>query len=121
MSDPRHTAGRLGEERAAAWLASRGWTVLARRWRSSAGELDLVCLDQDRRLVGVEVRLRRGGRAGSAAESVTARHRSRLRASLVSYALETRVRHSGLRVDLVAVTPLADGWRLVRHPAIDAW
>ena len=121
MSDPRHTAGILGEERAATWLVSRGWTLLERRWRSREGELDLVCIDPSRRLVGVEVRLRRTAKAGSAVESITPRHRSRLRACLVAYALEHRVRHAGLRVDLIAIEAAGAAWRLVRHPAIDAW
>lgn len=121
MSDPRHDAGLEGEDRAAAWLTSRGWEVLARRWRSPAGELDLVCLDASGRLVGVEVRVRRGGRSGTAVESVTPRHRSRLRAALVHYALARAVRHRGLRVDLVAISAVPGAWRLVRHPAIDAW
>lgn len=121
MGDPRHAAGRDGEQRTADWLTSRGWAVLERRWRCRAGELDLICVDPGRRLVGVEVRVRRAGRAGSALESVTPRHRSRMRAALVAYALARAVPHEGLRLDLVAVTPVADGWRLVRLPAIDAW
>jgi putative endonuclease len=95
--------------------------VLERRWRTSAGELDLVCLDARARLIGVEVRLRRSDRTGSPLESVTRRHRSRLRAALVAYALERRQRHTAMRVDLVAVTPSRGRWRLVRHPGIDGW
>ena len=121
MSDPRHVDGRGGEDRAAAWVTSRGWRVLERRWRTPSGELDLVCLDAARRLVGVEVRVRRSRRAGSATESVTKRHRSRLRASLVAYAAANPIPHAGLRVDLIAIEPAPGGWRLVRHPAIDAW
>lgn len=105
----------------AGWLSAAGWSLLDRRWRTGAGELDLVFLDRGRRLVGVEVRLRRTGRSGSPLESVTTRHRSRLRAALVAYAMQRESAHAGLRVDLVAVTPASGGWRLVRYPAIDAW
>ena len=121
MSDPRHVVGLEGEERAVEWLRSRGWSVLERRWRCAHGEIDIVCLDPARRLVGVEVRVRRGGRAGSALESVTVRHRSRMRAALVAYVRSHRIPHDGLRLDLVAVSREAAGWRLVRLPAIDAW
>lgn len=34
--------GRVGEEQAADWLTERGWTVLARRVRTKAGEIDLI-------------------------------------------------------------------------------
>lgn len=121
MADPRHVAGLEGEERAVEWLRSRGWTVLERRWRCADGEIDIVCLDPAKRLVGVEVRVRRAGRTGSALESITRRHRSRMRAALVVYVTTHRVPHEGLRLDLVAISRDAAGWRLVRHPAIDAW
>ena len=121
MSDPRHELGARAESAAARWLASSGWRLLERRWRSPQGELDLVCMDRGDRLVGVEVRLRRSARTGSPLESLTVRHRSRMRAALVAYAMSRRVRHAGLRIDLIAVTPEPTGWRLVRHAAIDAW
>lgn len=121
MGNPRHVVGLEGEERAAKWLRSRGWTVLERRWRCPAGEIDIVCLDPARRLVGVEVRVRRSGRAGSGLESFTVRHRSRVRAALVAYVTTHRVPHDGLRLDLIAISRDRTGWRLVRHPAIDAW
>ncbi|MFN2483411.1 MAG: YraN family protein [Candidatus Limnocylindria bacterium] len=121
IANRRHALGARAEAAVARWLSSAGWTILDRRWRTSSGELDLVCLDTSARLVGVEVRLRTSGRAGSPLESITARHRSRLRAAVVAYALENRLRHAGLRVDLVAVTPSRDAWHVVRHAGIDAW
>ena len=121
MGNPRHEFGTRAEQAAARWLEGTGWRILERRWRCPTGELDLVCVDRGRRLVGVEVRLRRSARAGSPLESLTVRHRARLRASLVSYAIERGVPHAGLRIDLVAVTPVANGWRLVRHAGVDAW
>ncbi|MGZ6300397.1 MAG: YraN family protein, partial [Candidatus Limnocylindria bacterium] len=41
MPDPRHTLGERAEAAVAAWLAARGWTILARRWRCPEGEIDL--------------------------------------------------------------------------------
>ena len=37
MAAPQQRLGRRAEEAAAAWLSSRGWRVLARRWRSAVG------------------------------------------------------------------------------------
>lgn len=122
MGDPRHDFGGAAERLAGDWLTDAGWSVLARRWRVPEGELDLVCLDPDGCLVGVEVRARRSGRAGSPVESMGARHVARLRAALSRYARECSPAHRGIRIDLVSVmpTPAADAWRLRRLAAVDA-
>jgi putative endonuclease len=121
VTDPRHDLGLRAESAAAAWLRSRGWQILARRWRSGQGELDLVCVDPGGMLVGVEVKLRRTGRAGTALEAIDRRRLARLRASLVAYAVASNVRSVGLRIDLVSATPAGEAWRLARHAGIDLW
>jgi putative endonuclease len=123
VPDPRHGLGERGEAAAAAWLASRGWTILARRWRCPYGELDLVALDPDRVLVAIEVKLRRGARAGDPLESVDRRRLARLRGALGRFRAEEEAsRGEGTRIDLVAVRPAGEGlWRLSHHRAIDAW
>jgi putative endonuclease len=123
VSDPRHQLGQRGEDLAASWLTSRGWSILARRWRSPAGELDLVALDPDRVLVAVEVKLRRGMRSGDPLESIDRKRLLRLRAALGQYAMTLgRPMGDGLRIDLIAVSPAPNGqWRLAHHAAIDAW
>jgi putative endonuclease len=122
MSDPRHELGRRAEGAVAGWLAGRGWRILHQRWRGSRGELDLVCLDPDGVLVGVEVKLRRSERAGSGAESVDRRRVARLRAALAVYAAGGTIARRDVRLDLVMLAPAGDGrWRLRRVPGIDAW
>lgn len=123
MPDPRHQLGRRGEEMAAAWLASRGWTILERRWRSAAGELDLVATDPAGVLVAVEVKLRRSPRVGEPAEAIDRRRLLRLRAALGQFrAISGGPTWGALRVDLVAISRTPGGaWRLAHHPAIDAW
>ena len=121
MSDPRHDFGRDAEQLVGAWLTDAGWRILDRRWRVPEGELDLVCLDPEDWLVGVEVRARRSMRAGAPVETLRARQVARLRAALSRYARESSVAHRGIRVDLVSVmpTPGGDAWRLRRLPAVD--
>jgi putative endonuclease len=123
VPDPRHDLGLRAEEAVARWLVASGWTLLERRWRCPAGELDLVLRDPAGAMVGVEVKLRRTGRAGSGPESVDPRRVKRLRAALFAYASVSPRRWApDLRLDLVAVTPAPAGrWRLRRVPAIDAW
>ena len=122
MSDPRHLLGHRAEEATAEWLGGLGWTILARRWRRPEGELDLVCRDPDSVLVAVEVKLRSSPRAGHPLDGVDRRRIRRLRQALSSYAAGARVpTPAGLRVDVVAVTPAGDRWRLARYASIDAW
>jgi putative endonuclease len=107
---------------AASWLSACGWRVLARRWRSAAGELDLVCVDPNGALVGIEVKLRRSARAGSALEAVDRRRVLRLRRSLAAFAATSDRRWRALRIDLVTVEPSAGrAWLVRRHPGIDGW
>jgi putative endonuclease len=121
MPDPRHQLGLRAEHAAAGWLTRRGWRVLDRRWRSASGEIDLVCLDDLGTLVGVEVKVRRTGRAGNPLDAVDRRRLSRLRAALVDYARQTHLGAAGLRIDIIAVTPEAARWRLKWLPGADAW
>jgi putative endonuclease len=123
MPDPRHVLGERAEGATAAWLETRGWTILARRWRCRDGELDLVAQDPDGVLVAIEVKVRRSGRAGNPIESIDRQRLGRLRAALGRFTSETsRPIGNGLRVDLVAMRPEGPGqWHLSHHRAIDAW
>jgi putative endonuclease len=74
----RQAAFRLGlsaESRAAAFLIAKGYRIVARRWRSPLGEVDIVARRRDV-LVFVEVKAR--GRLDDAAESVTVRQQRRI-------------------------------------------
>ena len=123
MPDPRHALGERAEQAAAAWLESRGWTILARRWRCVDGELDIVAHDPDGVLVGIEVKVRRTGRAGDPLESIDRHRLLRLRKAIGHFRSEAcRPPGEGLRVDLVALRPGEHGqWQLTHHRAIDAW
>jgi putative endonuclease len=73
-------AFRLGisaESRAAAYLVAKGYRILARRWRSPLGELDIVARRR-KTLVFVEVKAR--DTLDNAAEAVTDRQRARIAA-----------------------------------------
>jgi putative endonuclease len=123
VPDPRHALGERAEEAAAAWLSSRGWTILGRRWRCPDGELDIVGRDPDGVLVGIEVKVRRTGRAGSPVETVDRRRLRRLRAALGQFLSGApQSAGNGLRVDLLAVRPDGLGqWRITHHEGIDGW
>jgi putative endonuclease len=107
----RTVAFRLGlsaETRAAALLV-KGFRIVARRWRSPVGEIDLV-VRRGRLLVFVEVKAR--GAFDDAAEAVTERQRRRIAAAaeawLASHADDL---DRDIRFDAVLVAP----WRVPRH------
>lgn len=62
--------GTRGEDLALNHLVEQGYRLVARNWRSRAGELDLVMLDGDC-LVIVEVKARHGEAAGRAEQAVS--------------------------------------------------
>lgn len=78
-ADPeRQVAFRTGisaESRAAALLVAKGFRILARRWRSPVGEIDIVARRRHL-LVFMEVKARHS--LDDAAESVTERQRQRI-------------------------------------------
>ena len=76
--------GAAAEALAASYLAARGLTVVHRNYRCRGGEIDLVARDGEM-LVFVEVRLRRNRAFGTAAESITAAKRRRLRLAARHY------------------------------------
>ena len=83
-ADARHGDGRAAEALAELHLRDRGLAIVERNVRSRHGEIDLVARD-GATLVFVEVRLRRPGRHGGAADSITAAKRGRMIAAARDY------------------------------------
>ena len=67
--------GLSAESRAAAFLLAKGYRILARRFRTPVGEIDIVC-GRRNTLVFVEVKAR--NKLDDAAEAVTERTRQRI-------------------------------------------
>lgn len=101
--------GRLGEDRASAFLTACGYRVLARNVRVPGGEIDAVCLDGPT-LVIVEVKRRDGMSFGSALRAVDARKRATLRRVAADYA-QIVAPSAKIRFDVVSL----DGRRLRLH------
>lgn len=102
----RQAAFRLGlsaETRAAAVLMAKGYRIVARRWRSPVGEVDLV-VRRGRVLVFVEVKAR--GRFDDAAEAVTLRQQRRIAAAAEAW-LASHDEDIGcdIRFDAILVAP----------------
>lgn len=108
----RQIAFRLGlsaESRAAAFLIAKGFRIVARRWRSRVGEIDIVARRR-KLLVFVEVKARE--RLDDAAWSVTDRQRARIAAAAEAWLAAHPSRDIlDMRFDAVLVAP----GRMPRH------
>jgi len=108
----RQAAFRTGisaESRAAAYLVAKGFRILARRWKSPAGEIDIVARRR-RLLVFVEVKAR--NTIDEAAESLQARQQRRIAAAAEAWlAAYPDASIQDLRCDAVLVAP----GKLPRH------
>jgi len=99
----RIALGRAVEERAAGWYRTHGFEVIDRNWRCTEGEVDLVAVRRrDRLVVFCEVKARRSGRFGSAAEAVGPEKQARLRRLAGLWLAGYRGRTAGVRFDVAA-------------------
>jgi len=108
----RQAAFRLGlsaENRAATYLMAKGYRIVARRWKSSVGEIDIVAR-RKQVLVFVEVKARE--RLDDAAECFTTRQQRRIAAAAAVWLAEHPEDGAcDIRFDAVLVAPR----RLPRH------
>ena len=111
-NEQRQVAFRLGlsaESRAAAYLIAKGFRILARRWRSPAGEIDIVARRR-RLLVFVEVKAR--ATLDDAAESVSPHQKRRICAAAEAWlAAHPDDSVQDMRFDAMLVAP----GRIPRH------
>jgi putative endonuclease len=108
--------GRAAEDAAADALAAGGWTVLARRSRTPAGELDLVA-EREGLLAFIEVKARPS--LMEAAHALAPRQRARLTAAAECWLAEHPGHGAaGIRFDVLLVAAdgtvrrIADAFRL---------
>ena len=102
----RQAAFRTGisaESRAAAFLVAKGFRILARRWKSPAGEIDIIARRRHL-LVFVEVKARAD--LDEAAESVTPRQQQRIAAAAEAWlAVNGDDSFRDIRFDAILVAP----------------
>lgn len=109
MTRLRQELGESGENLAVSELTSRGYAIVARRYRTRYGEIDIIANDREA-LVFVEVRRKSGEGYGAAVESITPDKRRRV----VRMAVEYLARYDlydkcPVRFDVVAIDDQPDG------------
>jgi putative endonuclease len=94
--------GNEGERLAARYLRRQGFTILARRYRTSLGEIDLVARD-GKSIVFVEVKTRRSEAAGQPHEAVDLHKQGQLTRLALAFLKRFRLLEQPARFDVVSI------------------
>jgi putative endonuclease len=106
--------GRYGEQAAAEHLERSGLRILARNWRCSEGEIDIVAAER-RVLVVCEVKTRSGVRYGTPLEAITRAKQRRLRRLAIRWLTANGVLFDEVRIDVVGLTRDQAGGFTIEH------
>jgi putative endonuclease len=112
--NPKDLLGQQGEQLAATFLTDAGLSVLARNWRCTVGEIDIVALD-GRTLVVCEVKTRSGVRFGTPIEAITRQKARRLRGLAVAWVRAHGLVFDQIRIDVIGVLRAASGEFSIEH------
>ena len=106
MSLLRKLLGREGEDRAAKFLAKRGYRILERNYRTRSGEIDLIALDRGV-VVFVEVKTRTSNAFGAPELAVTPQKQKRMLKAALGYMKYKKLHQVPCRFDVVAISGAA--------------
>ena len=106
MSLLRKLLGREGEDRAAKFLAKRGYRILERNYRTRSGEIDLIALDRGV-VVFVEVKTRTSDAFGAPELAVTPQKQKRMLKAALGYMKYRKLHQVPCRFDVVAISGAA--------------
>ena len=109
VTHARQERGIYGENLATEALASRGYAITERRYRTRYGEIDIVAWDGPT-IVFVEVRFKSAGEFGTAADSVTLRKQRKVIRMAVEYlTMRGLYDRCPVRFDVVAIDEQPSG------------
>ena len=115
MTHERQAFGKTGEECAVAELERRGYAILARRYRTKHGEIDIVARDGET-TVFVEVKARATAEFGTAAEAVTRQKQRRLASMAADYLARNQLTNIPCRFDVVAIDGVGESAVITLYP-----
>lgn len=114
MSSPHIALGALGESLAREVLERAGYAIIATRYRTRAGEIDIIARDGPC-LVFVEVKTRREVERGTPAEAVSAQKQRRVIAMARDYLGRQPTDAADCRFDVVAILAPDGGPPVIEH------
>jgi len=110
MGNRQQEIGRWGENLAADFLEKRRYSILERNYRTLAGEIDLVALQdlgKEMVLVFVEVKTRTSGRFGYPEQAITRKKLDHLLRAINDFQDNHPQYEYGWRIDVIAVQQLS--------------
>ena len=102
MTIERQNLGKTGEETAVVTLEQRGYTIVACRYRTRYGEIDIIAREGET-TVFVEVKARVTDECGTAAEAVGQSKQRRLARMAIDYLARNNLADRPCRFDVVAI------------------
>ena len=102
MTAPHLLRGRKGERIACLFLLKQGFDIIARRYRSSSGELDIIAYEGDT-LVFIEVKTRSSAKFGEPWEFVDWQKQQILRRTAEAFIADHDLGQYAYRFDIVSV------------------
>lgn len=112
--DPAHELGRRGERAAARFLRRTGHHVIARNYRNSAGEIDLICSSGEA-IVFVEVKTRSSEDAEDSQQALHPNQWLRIENAARRFLMLGPARGRPFRFDLVTVVWPQRGVPVIEH------
>ena len=108
----RGQVGRQGEDLAADFLQSKGFSIVERNWHCRAGEIDLI-VERDQVIRFVEVKTRRTTTFGYPEESVSFRKRQRWFRAMEFWLQQRGMTSARYQADVISIL-----W-ITQEPAIE--
>jgi putative endonuclease len=102
MTAPHLLRGRKGERIACCFLLKQGFDILARRYRSRSGELDIIAYEGDT-LVFIEVKTRSSAEFGEPWEFVDWQKQQLLRRTAEDFIADHDLGQYAYRFDIISV------------------
>jgi putative endonuclease len=121
-SSSSHERGRAGEDRAVAYLSSKGYKILDRNFRTRWGEVDIVC-ETGREIVFVEVKSWRSLDHQALGRAIDHRKQRRIIGAARMYLRDRRYGSDGMsvRFDVVFVPADSDSVRHIKGAFDSEW
>lgn len=114
MSGSTRDIGGRGEDLAAAYLESKGWTILDRNYFFQRSEVDIVAYD-GALIVFVEVKYRSDTRRGHPEESISKKKIAHIYKAAEAWIYERKMDGSPVRLDVVSIVQEAGEAPDIRH------
>ncbi len=107
MSLIKKLLGKKGEDRAARFLAGKGYTILERNYRTRSGEIDLIALHKGE-VVFVEVKTRTSEAYGAPELAVNLQKQRRMIKAALGYIKYKKIYQVPCRFDVVAISAVTE-------------